>query len=130
MFATHQLQFYAFLHSSKDATKCSFSFFFLQNFKYYSNILLANNRIVNIPIKIIMPENMIQKFIPKGLNQDPFGAIINISPKIMDNKLLKILIIIIKLVLIFLDVIPAKIISEKVPKNANKDPFLFIDVSI
>ena len=34
--------------------------------------LLVNNRIINIPIKIIIPVNAIAKFIPKGLNHDSF----------------------------------------------------------
>jgi len=70
------------------------------------------------------------KFIPKGLNQDSFGEIINIFPNTTDNKLLKILIKIIKLDLVFTDIIPAETIYKIVPKNANIDPFVNREVSM
>lgn len=78
----------------------------------------------------MLPVNIIAKFIPKGLNQDSFGEIINILPNTIDNKLLKILIKIMKLDLIFTDIIPAKTINNKVPKNANIELFVNREVSM
>ena len=92
--------------------------------------MFANDLTINIPIKIIIPVNTIAKFIPKGLNQDSFGAVINILPKNTDNKTLTIFIKIIKLGLIFTDIILDKIINKKVPKNAKMDAFVNIEVSM
>jgi len=106
-----------------------FIVFILTGPQHYLNIFLANNRIINIPIKIIIPANIIAKFIPKGLNQDSFGEIINIFPRAIDKKILKVLINIIGISFKFMDTIPARTINKKAPKNARVDPLAGIEVS-
>lgn len=45
------------------------------------------NRIINSPIKMAIPVNIIAKFIPKGLNQDSFGGVINTVPNTTDANI-------------------------------------------
>lgn len=47
------------------------------------------NRTINTAIKMIMPVNIIAEFIPKGLNQESFGGVMNFVPNHTDNKIVK-----------------------------------------
>lgn len=54
------------------------------------------NRIINSPIKMAIPVNIIATFIPKGLNQDSFGGVINTVPNTTDANIVTVLAKIIK----------------------------------
>lgn len=47
-------------------------------------MLFVKKRMSNTPINITMPVDIIAKFLPKGLNQEGFGGVINSVPKKTD----------------------------------------------
>ncbi len=75
------------------------------------------NRINNITKKITIPVNIIAIFIPKGLNQEPFGGFINSDPNATDTIILMVFAKIISLSLTFIDKSPAKIANNNAPVN-------------
>lgn len=47
-------------------------------------MVFVKRRMSNTPISITIPVAMIAKFLPKGLNQEGFGGVINSVPKKTD----------------------------------------------
>ncbi|WP_431803472.1 hypothetical protein [Halobacillus andaensis] len=86
-------------------------------------MIFKTNRIINTPIKITTPVNIIAKFIPKGLNQEAFGGIINCVAKTTDTNIVRMFVKITKENLTFIDKRPAKITNNNVPKNKKESLF-------
>ncbi|MBT2661683.1 hypothetical protein J7E35_11485 [Bacillus sp. ISL-45] len=69
----------------------------------------------NTPISITIPVDIITKFLPKGLNQEGFGGVINSVPQKTDINIVTMLVKIITGNFIFIDNRPAVITNKNVP---------------
>jgi hypothetical protein len=88
-----------------------------------NNMDFEINRIINSPIKMAIPVNIIAKFIPKGLNQDSFGGVINIVPNKTDTIIEKMFVKRIKRTSVLVDNRPTKRTNKKELPNATTDAF-------
>lgn len=99
----------------------------LKSKNYFLNLTekidLETIRIIKVASKNKKPVNIIATFIPKGLNQEGLGGVINLDPNITDTMIEKMFVKRIKRTSVLVDNRPTKRTNKKELPNATASAF-------